>query len=105
MDNKQALLNLLGLARRARKTVFGEDQLLQAVRQNKIDFLFIASDTGKATAKKFNDKSKYYHVDTNSMYTKEELSNAIGIKRTMVGINDKGFAKKMVELTNKIKGE
>ena len=105
MEDKQAILNFLGIARRASKLVSGQDKLLSEIRNSKVHFLFIASDTGESTKKKFTDKSNYYHVPVNNMYTKEVLSNAIGMKRTIVGISDRGMAKKLVELTNNTKGE
>jgi ribosomal protein L7Ae-like RNA K-turn-binding protein len=105
MDNDQAILNFLGLARRASKIVSGQDMILSEIRSGKIFFLFIATDTGKATQKKFNDKSKYYHIPVNTSYTKAVLSDAIGMKRTIIGISDRGMAKKLVELTDNNKGE
>lgn len=105
MDNNQAILNFLGIAKRANKIVSGENTLLSEIRNGKVHFLFIASDTGPSTSKKFLDKSNYYHVSVNTMYTKEVLSNAIGMKRTIIGIKDQGISKKMIELTNRIKGE
>lgn len=101
MDNSQAILNFLGIARRANQLVSGENTLLSGIRNRKIYFLFIASDTGKSTSKKFLDKSNYYHVPVNTMYTKEVLSKAIGMKRTMIGIKDRGISEKMIELTNR----
>ncbi|EHO48863.1 L7Ae/L30e/S12e/Gadd45 family ribosomal protein [Lentilactobacillus kisonensis] len=105
MDNNQAILNFIGIARRASKIVSGQDKLLSEIRSGKVHFLFIASDSGKATQKKFTDKSNYYHVPVNNMYTKAVLSNAIGMKRTIIGISDRGMAKKLVELTDNNKGE
>ncbi|GAY73115.1 L7Ae/L30e/S12e/Gadd45 family ribosomal protein [Lentilactobacillus kosonis] len=105
MDNKEALLNFLGLAQRARKTVSGQEILLKELRANNLKFLFIASDSGKDTFKKFTDKSNSYNVPTNNLLTSEELSNAVGVKRSIIGISDSGMAKKMIQLTNKIKGE
>ena len=105
MENDQQILNFLGLARRASNIVTGQDMLLSQIRSGKIHFLFIATDTGQATQKKFNDKSNYYHIPVNDQYTKAALSDAIGMKRTIIGISDRGMAKKLVELTDKIKGE
>ncbi|EHL95986.1 hypothetical protein FEZ41_01085 [Lentilactobacillus parafarraginis] len=105
MENDQAVLNFLGLAKRANKIVSGENNLLAEIRGGKIHFLFIATDTGASTTKKFVDKSNYYHVPVNTMYTKEVLSQAIGMQRTIIGIADAGMAKKIIQLTNKKKGE
>ncbi|GHP12686.1 50S ribosomal protein L7ae [Lentilactobacillus fungorum] len=105
MANDQAILNFIGIARRASKIVSGQEKLLSEIRSGRIHFLFIASDSGQATQKKFTDKSNYYHIPINNGYTKEVLSNAIGIKRTIIGISDQGMAKKLIELTDNNKGE
>lgn len=105
MDNKQAALQFLGLARRARKLVTGQDLVLAAIRSQKAKFVFVASDAGANTTKKFIDKSNYYHVPVYNGYTKDELSTAIGQKRSIIGVLDAGMAKKLVTLIHNQKGE
>lgn len=105
MNDKQATLNFLGLARRAQKIVTGQDIVLAAIRKNQVNFLFIASDTGASTKKKFTDKANYYHVPIFSGYTKDELSSAIGQKRSIIGVADTGMAKKIITLIHNQKGE
>ncbi|TPR25666.1 hypothetical protein DY120_03420 [Apilactobacillus micheneri] len=104
MKNKEKILNFIGLAKRAGKVTTGEDILLNAIKKNKIKFLFIPSDAGKASYKKFMDKSSYYGIPVNNMFVKNDLSNAIGMKRTIIGISDSGFAKRLNEMTNNCKG-
>ena len=105
MDNKQSTLQFLGLARRARKIVTGQDLVLAAIRNQKAKFVFVASDAGANTTKKFIDKSNYYHVPVFNGYTKGELSSAIGQERSIVGILDAGMAKKLATLIHNQKGE
>ena len=52
MTNKEQILNFIGLAKRAGKITTGEDILLNAIKKNKIKFLIIATDSGKASLKK-----------------------------------------------------
>ncbi|EFU73666.1 YlxQ-related RNA-binding protein [Enterococcus italicus] len=96
--NKQKVLNLLGLATRARKIISGEDLTIQAIRSNKAQVVLLASDAGKNTQKKVKDKCSYYNVPVFDCYTAEELTNAIGKPRMVIGILDKGFASRIEEL-------
>ncbi|UQS85475.1 ribosomal L7Ae/L30e/S12e/Gadd45 family protein [Apilactobacillus apisilvae] len=104
MTDKDKILNFIGIAKRAGKVTTGEDILLSAIKNNKVKFLLVASDTGQSSYKKFMDKSSYYGIPVNNMFLKNELSNAIGMKRTIIGISDNGFAKRLKEMTNNCKG-
>ena len=94
-----AILNLLGLAFRAKKVVSGEDFCVEGIRKGEIKYLFLASDAGINTTKKITDKAKYYNVTLDNTFTSSELSGAIGKNNRMViGVLDIGFAKKMKEI-------
>ena len=93
------ILNLLGLAFRAKKVVSGEDFCVEGIRKGEIKYLFLASDAGVNTTKKITDKAKYYNVVLDNRFTSSELSSAIGKNNRMViGVLDIGFAKKMKEI-------
>lgn len=47
MENRIKVLNLLGLARRASKLVTGQELVLSRIRSNKVNIVFVASDSGK----------------------------------------------------------
>lgn len=98
MENKQKVLQLLGLARRARKVETGVDLALAAVRSGKAKLVFCASDAGKNTIKKMTDKCQSYAVMCSLDLTQIELSDAIGSKRSVVAVTDTGFSKKFMEL-------
>ncbi len=51
-DNRQKVLNLLGLARRANKLVTGQDLVLAAIRKQKVALVFLAHDGGASSQKK-----------------------------------------------------
>ncbi|TYC50795.1 YlxQ-related RNA-binding protein [Weissella muntiaci] len=97
MENKQKLLNLLGLARRAGKLVTGEEMVLSAVRSNKANLVFFAQDGGASSKKKFTDKTNSYDVAFITALTRQELADATGLARTVIAVADRGFAKKMRE--------
>ena len=96
MENRIKVLNLLGLARRASKLVTGQELVLSRIRSNKVNIVFVASDSGKNSLKQFTDKCN--NVFLCKSFTKEELSSAIGQKRSVIAVNDIGFANRMKEL-------
>ena len=98
MTNDQKALNMLGLAMRAGKLVTGEEMTIQDIRRQKSKLVFVASDASENTRKKIQDKSSHYEVTCLESFTHEELSQAIGKARMVIGINDQGFAKKIKEL-------
>ncbi len=98
MENKQKVLNLLGLARRARKVTAGSDMVLKQIRARKAAIVFVAADCAENTQKKFNDKCRSYNVSLSQAFTELELSQAIGQKRRVVAVTDMGFGSKMIEL-------
>lgn len=92
------VLNFLGIMTRAGKIITGEDLLIKAIQNKKINLVLIAEDCGKNTKKKIKDKSSYYNIECIDIFTIKEISNAIGKKRVAVGIADKGFSEKLKEL-------
>ncbi|MGM9907556.1 L7Ae/L30e/S12e/Gadd45 family ribosomal protein [Limosilactobacillus sp.] len=97
-NNQQAVLNLLGLARRAGQLTSGEGIVLKNIQTNKAKFVFLASDAGKATAKKFTDKCSFYRVPYSQQFTRKQLSQATGQARTVFGVMQSGFARKFEDL-------
>lgn len=90
--NKQQVLNLLGLARRAGKLVSGEDTVLRMLKQNKVKIVFVANDASEKQIDKFNKKTYFYKTKMNNDFTCDELSSAIGKPMCkMLGITDQGF--------------
>ena len=96
--NKQKILNLLGLAQRARKVVLGEEFVLNALSKNEYCLVFLASDAGENIKNKIIKKTNYYNVRTIDFLTSDELSKAIGKQnRKVVLVSDKGFINKFIE--------
>lgn len=90
--NKTKVLNLLGLARRAKKIIIGEDMVLSFLQDKKLYIVFVASDASKKQIDKFNKKCFYYNVEINNDFTCNELSHAIGSPMCKyIGVIDQGF--------------
>lgn len=99
LSNEQKILNLVGLATRARCAVFGEDQILKTIRNKEAKLVLLASDIGANTGKTLTDKSIYYGIPCRTFVEEAQLSQAVGkSRRVAVAITDAGFAKKMLSL-------
>lgn len=90
MNNK---LNILGLAQAAGKLISGESLVLQAVQVRQAKVVIIASDCSEATIKKISNKCKYYKIPFIVTFDTIEISQALGKKRSIICLTDKGFAK------------
>ena len=100
--NRARVLQNLGLCKRANKIVSGEEQVLENIRSNKAEIVFLASDAGKNTTKKITDKSSFYNVRLNTSFSTEELNQAIGKEnRKVIAVNDKNFAKILISQLDK----
>jgi len=96
-----ALLQLLGLAARARKTISGEELVVKEIRNGNAKLVFLASDASANTSKKIQDKCTFYKVEYYVFGDRYDLGHATGKEaRVAIAITDSGFAKKMSSLLN-----
>ena len=99
--NNQKILNLLGLAFRARKITLGEEFVLKELAKDQDSLVFLASDAGENIKNKIIKKTDYYSVILIDSFTTDELSKAIGKEnRKVILVSDKGFNKKFKEYLN-----
>ncbi len=99
--NKQKILNLLGLAQRARKLTLGEEFVLKEIIKKQDNLVFLASDAGENIKNKMIKKTNYYNVILIDLFTTSELSKAIGKEnRKVILVSDKGFNNKFKEYLN-----
>ena len=93
MENRKRILNLIGLATRAGKTVSGEFSTEKAVKSGKAFLVIVSEEASGNTRKLFTDKCSYYGVPVELYGTKEELGRAIGKDfRSSLGVCDAGLA-------------
>ena len=95
---EKKILGLLGLAQRARQLTTGEELVVAGLSKKQIALVFLASDTGINTQKKIKDKANFNHIPVVEIFTTQQLTQAIGQPRKVIGVNDPGFAKGMVSL-------
>lgn len=88
-----SVLNLLGLASRARKLATGET-VVHKIRKKSCTLVLICEDASEATKKMLIDKCTFYQIDYLLVENSELLSKAIGkSNRKYIAILDEGFAK------------
>lgn len=99
LTNDQRILSLLGVAKKARRLVCGQDTVANSLSSNKIHLVFVAKDASFNTKDKFIKKCYYYNVPLNQSFTCLELSSAIGKEGIKVlAVSDKGIAESVEKL-------
>lgn len=99
--NDKLMLNLLGLAMRARKVTIGAEFVLKEITKSPGSVVFLASESGANITKKINDRALNNEFTLITHLTSDEISKAIGKEnRRLVLVNDKGFCKKFLEYLN-----
>lgn len=100
-DNRNKILNLIGLATKARKTVSGEFSTEKAVKSGKAYLVVVADDASDNTRKKFTNMCTYYQVPICFFGKKDELGHRMGKEiRASLAVLDEGFAREMVKQMN-----
>ena len=98
--NEKKIISLLGIAKKAGKTVSGTDMTVEGIRgkKNAVRLVLLAADASENTVKKITDKSSYYDVPLIRMECgKSELGRVTGSisEISVIGITDEGFAAAM----------
>lgn len=101
MDNNRKLLNLIGLATKAGKTVSGEFSTEKAVKTGKAWLVIVSAEASENTKKQFANMCAYYKVPIYFFGGKEELGHAMGKEfRASLAVLDEGLSKAMVKQLN-----
>lgn len=95
---KQRALNLLGMATAARKLISGEEQVIQSIQRQKGNLVICTKDCSANTVKKFKNKCEYYEIPFVQQFETDELSLAIGKRRSIVLVDDRGFTKSLLKM-------
>ena len=101
MVDKKKLLNMIGLATRARKVVSGEFSTEKSVKSGRTHLVIVSEEASENTKKMFTNMCTYYKVPIYLFGTKDELGHAMGQEfRASLSVEDVGFAKSMAGLMN-----
>ena len=100
-DNRKKVLNLIGLATKAGKTVSGEFSTERAVKSGKAYMVIVSEEASDNTRKKFANMCTYYQVPIWIFGKKDELGHYMGKEmRASLAVLDEGFAGAMVKQMN-----
>lgn len=98
--NNDRLLNFLGLCRRAGYLVWGAETVTKTVDEGKALLVLFASDVSENSLKPALRVAQSHRIPARRLpRTKEELSLALGRLCGIVCVTDRGFAEKLLEMT------
>ena len=93
MDNRQKILNLIGLATKAGKIGSGEFMTEKSVKAGKASLVIVSEEASDNTKKMFTNMCTYYKVPIYFFGEKSELGHAMGKEmRASLAMLDKGLA-------------
>ena len=101
LDDRKRVLNLIGLATKAGKTVSGEFSTERAVKSGKANMVVVSEEASDNTRKKFVNMCTYYQVPICILGKKDELGQCTGKEmRASLAVLDEGFARAMGKQMN-----
>lgn len=101
MDNRQRIMNLIGLATKAGKTASGEFSTEKAVKSGKAHLVIVSEEASDNTRKMFFNMCTHYKVPIYYFGGKGELGHAMGKEmRASLAVVDKGLADAIVKQLN-----
>lgn len=96
------LLGMIGMAKRAGKTIVGETSYRRAIKEGKAKLVVIAADAADGTKKTVGDSCRYYKVPIIICETKRQLGIGIGGSETaVIAVSDNNFAKAISDIYKK----
>jgi ribosomal protein L7Ae-like RNA K-turn-binding protein len=79
----------------------GEVACEAAIKSKKAKLIIIALDASENTKKSFKNSAQFYNIELIEYGNKSELGYALGKEqRSVIAINDDGFASRLKELTS-----
>lgn len=102
--SKNKILNYIGLSKRAGYSVSGTELVEKALKKDQLWILFLANNLSTSQLKEFVENSKEKKVTIINEFSEDDISNAFGSARKVVGITNKGMAEKINNLMEEING-
>ena len=100
--NNDRLLSFLGLCRRAGKLTIGNDAVTENINNGKAYLILLADDVSQRTeeaVRKTLSKCGSRLVIKKLPYSRDDMNAALGKFAGVMSVDDKGFAKKIIEMT------
>lgn len=103
MTDNRKIKSLLGIAKKAGRTVCGTEKVVESIRSGKkssVKLMVVASDASANTVKRAKNTSAYYGIPTVwSEIGKSELGKTVGSASdiSVVGVTDEGFCQAILK--------
>lgn len=95
-----SLLQLLGIARRAGKLVFGSEAAGEALDAGRAGLVLLAQDLSPRTVKAVSAAAERSGAKAATIRPKmDDLARAVGKRSGVIAVTDRGFAEKLLELS------
>lgn len=101
MNCREKWLNLLTICRKAGRLVMGFDPAKEEILAGRAAGVFVTSDASPRTKKevRFFCTRESVPVQEINIVSMEDIAGAVGRKAGVLAICDKGFAKRLIELS------
>ena len=92
-------LNILGLAKKAKKVISGDFAVCSALPDKKTELVIVAADASERVVEKYRKKTAEHDIPLIVAFTKEKLAKALGNDglTATVALTDAGFARVVKE--------
>lgn len=103
MQNNDKALNLLGIAKRAKKLSCGHDAAESSIRNGHAKLCLLASDASERLCREFTRSSCAENRNIPVIiteYTMQQLGYATSLRSAVITVDDAGFAKRIIEILN-----
>lgn len=108
MNEKQRLLSMLGLCRKANRICLGHDAGVDALQARRAKLCLLAADASPRLCREFEREGNFDNRNVPVMQTAltmEEIYGATGSRAGVLTILDEGFANKIAELCHNMTRE
>lgn len=96
--NEKRILSLVGMAKKAGRTISGTDAVVNAIEAGEVYLVIVTKDASERTKKNFRLAVSNTGLPIFTFSTMDLLGKYLGKEqRAVCGIADRGFARKLIE--------
>jgi len=91
--NKDKILSLLGLSYRANKVIIGSDEVIDSIKNTRLQLVFLAQNFSSVAERRIRNDATFHKIDIIDSFTEDEISKALGKTHIKaLGISDEGLS-------------
>lgn len=104
-DDREKILSMLGMARRAGKLSTGFEAVKESVKRKKAKLILCSCDLSAKTVKELEFAAKNFVTVITTDFSMTDISIAVGTKTGCVALCDRGFAEAVNQRINSLEEE